>query len=179
VSIHVRFIHVCVRTTDDVLSIQGDLNGWMNMTDAYDNTLTYNSTGLADMVSRRGGFIWAGYLTPFPKLTYAITVGQDYMMHNTTLGIPAIFQSEGNHGFIDNGTIFPSPVGMAATFDYDLIKKAAGVIGDEAEVLGVTQLFAPVLDLARELRWGRVEEGFGEDHYLLVLPPIMISSRIY
>jgi beta-glucosidase len=89
-------------------------------------------------------------------------------MHNTTLGIPAIYQSEGLHGFTDNGTIFPSPLGLAASFNPALLTKIAGAIGDEAAGLGFAQVFAPVLDMARELRWGRVEENFGEDPFLYV-----------
>lgn len=68
----------------------------------------------------------------------------------------------------NNGTIWPSPIGLAASFDPDLLKKAAATISDEAEGFGINQLFAPVLDLGRELRWGRVEEGLGEDPFLWV-----------
>jgi beta-glucosidase len=70
------------------------------------------------------------------------------------------------HGFTNNGTTFPSPIGLSASFDTALVSQVAGVIASEAEGLGVSQLFAPVLDLSRELRWGRVEENFGEDHFL-------------
>jgi len=72
----------------------------------------------------------------------------------------------GLHGFTDNGTIFPSPVGLAASFDTQLLRDIANVVATEAEGLGVNHVFAPVLDLGRELRWGRVEEGFGESPYL-------------
>ncbi|KAG6899430.1 hypothetical protein C0995_005965 [Termitomyces sp. Mi166 len=137
--------------------IQGDLNGWMNLTDPLDNTLVFNQTGLEEMIRLKGGSIWAGYLTPHEKLVYAINVGQHYLMENTTLGIPALFQSEGLHGFTDNGTIFPS---LAASFDTELVSQVAGVAADEAEGLGINHMFAPVLDLSRELRWGRVEENF-------------------
>ena len=89
-------------------------------------------------------------------------------MENTTLGIPALFQSEGLHGFTNNGTIWPSPIGLAALFDPDLMQKAAATISTEAEGLGINHIFAPVLDLGREMRWGRVEEGFGEDPHLYV-----------
>ncbi|KAG6859352.1 hypothetical protein C0995_009450, partial [Termitomyces sp. Mi166 len=146
--------------------IQGDLNGWMNLTDPLDNTLVFNQTGLEEMIRLKGGSIWAGYLTPYEKLVYAISVGQHYLMENTTLGIPALFQSEGLHGFTDNGTIFPSPIGLAASFDTELVSQVAGVAADEAEGLGINHMFAPVLDLSRELRWGRVEENFGEDPFL-------------
>ncbi|KAF5364299.1 hypothetical protein D9756_001131 [Leucocoprinus leucothites] len=146
--------------------IQGDINGWMNMNDPLDDTLVHNDTGLANMMNTRAGSIWAGYATPWDKLAYAVTVGQKYLMENTTLGIPALFQSEGLHGFTDNGTIFPSPVGLAASFDTQLIHDIGNVIATEAEGLGINHVFAPVLDLGRELRWGRVEEGFGESPYL-------------
>ncbi|RDB30408.1 Periplasmic beta-glucosidase [Hypsizygus marmoreus] len=146
--------------------IQGDLNGWMNMSDPLDNTLVFNQTGLEEMMRLKGGSIWAGYPVPYEKFVFAVNVGQLYLMENTTLGIPALVQSEGLHGFTNNGTIFPSPIGLAASFDTDLVTKVGGIIATEAEGLGINNLFAPVLDLARELRWGRVEEGFGEDEFL-------------
>ncbi|KZT55470.1 glycoside hydrolase family 3 protein [Calocera cornea HHB12733] len=146
--------------------IQGDIDGWMNMTDPLDNTLTYNYTGLVDMMSSKSGAIWAGYAMPYEKSIYAVTVGQRYLMENTTLGIPALIQSESLHGFTNNGTIFPSPIGMACSFNTDLMYNVAKAIGGEAEGLGFSMLFAPVLDLSRELRWGRVEENYGEDPFL-------------
>ncbi|KAJ7775675.1 glycoside hydrolase superfamily [Mycena maculata] len=146
--------------------IQGDLDGWMDLTDPLDDTKTFNQTGLEQMVALKGGAIWAGYETPWDKFVFAVTVGQKYMMENTTLGIPALFQSEGLHGFTNNGTTFPSPISMAASFNTDLLSQVAGVIATEAEGLGVSQIFAPVLDLSRELRWGRVEENYGEDQFL-------------
>ncbi|KZO97094.1 glycoside hydrolase family 3 protein [Calocera viscosa TUFC12733] len=146
--------------------IQGDIDGWMNMTDPLDNTLTYNYTGLAEMMATKSGAIWAGYAMPYEKSIFAVTVGQQYLMENTTLGIPALIQSESLHGFTNNGTIFPSPIGMACSFNTDLLYNVAKAIGGEAEGLGFSMLFAPVLDLSRELRWGRVEENYGEDPFL-------------
>lgn len=78
----------------------------------------------------------------------------------------ATYISLGLHGFTDNGTIWPSPIGLAASFNTALLQQAAATIADEAEGLGYSQAFAPVLDLSRELRWGRVEENFGEDPFL-------------
>ena len=118
------------------------------------------------MMRLKGGSIWGGYLAPWEKIAYGINIGQKYLMENTTLGIPAMFQTEGLHGFTDNGTIWPSPIGLAASFNPDLLKKAAATIADEAEGIGYSHVFAPVLDLSRELRWGRVEENFGEDPFL-------------
>ncbi|GJJ14100.1 hypothetical protein Clacol_008357 [Clathrus columnatus] len=87
-------------------------------------------------------------------------------MEQTRLGIPALFQSEGVHGFTNNGTTWPSPIGLSSSFNTELLQQAAATIASEAEALGVTQIFAPVLDLSRELRWGRVEENYGEDPFL-------------
>ncbi|THH32786.1 hypothetical protein EUX98_g1411 [Antrodiella citrinella] len=154
-------------TVDEKVSqMYGDIDGWMDMSDPLDDTLTFNETGLEEMMLQKGGSIWAGYLAPWDKIVYAITVGQKYLMENTTLGIPALVQTEGLHGFTDNGTTWPSPIGMAASFNPGLLQQAAAVIADEAEGLGYSQAFAPVLDLSRELRWGRVEENFGEDAFL-------------
>jgi beta-glucosidase len=72
----------------------------------------------------------------------------------------------GLHGFTDNGTIWPSPIGLSASFNTELLEQAASIIATEAEGLGFSNVFAPVLDLSRELRWGRVEENYGEDPYL-------------
>ncbi|PSS35547.1 hypothetical protein PHLCEN_2v1510 [Hermanssonia centrifuga] len=146
--------------------IQGDIDGWMDMSDPLDDTLMFNQTGLEQMMAQKAGAIWGGYLAKWDKIVFAITVGQKYLMENTTLGIPALFQTEGLHGFTDNGTIWPSPIGLAASFNTDLLQQAAATIADEAEGLGYSQVFAPVLDLSRELRWGRVEENFGEDPFL-------------
>ncbi|KAJ7815959.1 glycoside hydrolase superfamily [Mycena olivaceomarginata] len=146
--------------------IQGDLNGWMSLNNPLDDTKTFNQSGLEEMVRLKGGSIWAGYQVPWDKFVFGVTVGQKYMLENTTLGIPALIQSEGLHGFTNNGTTFPSPISLAASFDTALISQVAGVIASEAEGLGISHIFAPVLDLSRELRWGRVEENFGEDHFL-------------
>ncbi|TFK70501.1 glycoside hydrolase [Pluteus cervinus] len=147
--------------------LQGDMNGWMtNLNDPSDNTKSFNRTGLVEMMRLKGGSIWGGYLMPWDRFVYGVEVGQRYLMENTTLGIPALIQSEGLHGFTNNGTIFPSPIGLAATFDVPLVQSIASIISSEAEGLGISHIFAPVLDLGRELRWGRVEEGFGEDPHL-------------
>ncbi|KAF9560036.1 glycoside hydrolase [Agrocybe pediades] len=146
--------------------IQGDLNGWMDLSDPLDDTKTFNQTGLEEMMRLKGGSIWGGYLVPYDKFVYGVTIGQKYLMENTTLGIPALIQSEGLHGFTNKGTIFPSPIGLAASFNPNLITQVANITASEAEGLGITHMFAPVLDLSRDLRWGRVEENFGEDPFL-------------
>ncbi|HTF70993.1 MAG TPA: glycoside hydrolase family 3 N-terminal domain-containing protein [Edaphobacter sp.] len=84
--------------------------------------------------------------------------------HNR-LGIPALFIEEALHGY-DTGTVFPTPLGLAATWDSDVAEQTASSIAAEARSNAVDMILAPVLDLARDPRWGRVEEDFGEDPYL-------------
>lgn len=155
----------------------------MNLTDPLDDTLVYNASGLVDMMAQKSGSIWGGYLVPWNKFVFAVEVGQRYLMENTTLGIPALIQSEGSssdfnrfisddnlyvglHGFTNNGTTFPSPVALAASFNPSLLSQVSASIADEAEGLGISHVFAPVLDMSRELRWGRTEENYGEDPFL-------------
>jgi beta-glucosidase len=118
------------------------------------------------MDSHAGQF-YVGHAVPQQVLADNIKIGQDYLVQNTTLGIPALVQSEGVHGlYIGNATIFNSAIGYACSFNPDLVGKMAAAVAQEAQALGINQLFAPLGDLARELRYGRVEETFGEDGYL-------------
>jgi beta-glucosidase len=90
---------------------------------------------------------------------------QSWVIAHNRLGIPALFVEEGLHGF-DLGTVFPAPINLAATWNPDIAKRTGGAIAAEARSTGVGMILAPVLDLAREPRWGRIEEDFGEDPYL-------------
>ncbi|KAJ5099854.1 hypothetical protein N7532_006855 [Penicillium argentinense] len=108
-----------------------------------------------------------GYPVAWDWIADNIKRAQDYLLQNTTLGIPAIVQTEGIHGFlIGNATIFNSPIAYGSSWNMDLVRKMGEIIGQEAKALGVNQLFAPVVDLAREPRFGRVEETFSEDPFL-------------
>ncbi|KAH8680073.1 glycoside hydrolase superfamily [Tricladium varicosporioides] len=139
----------------------GDIAFWMNTT-----TNAFNPTGLK-LLELHSGQIYVGRVMPSDWLASNVKIAQDYLVHNTSLGIPALIQSEGIHGLrIGNATIFNSPIGQACSWNVDLIGKMAGVIAKESRALGVNQIFAPLGDLARELRFGRVEETFGEDGYL-------------
>ena len=90
---------------------------------------------------------------------------QRWTIEHSRLGIPAIFIEEGLHGYSD-GTVFPAPINLAATWNPDLARRTGAAIATEMRAAGVDMVLAPVLDLAREPRWGRVEEDFGEDPYL-------------
>lgn len=93
---------------------------------------------------------------------------QTYMLQKTRLGIPLLTAVEGIEGILQNNcTIFPHELAQGSTFNPELIKKMTTAAGEEAHVIGIHQILSPVLDIARELRWGRVEETFGEDPYLI------------
>ena len=86
------------------------------------------------------------------------------------LGIPYLQAGEALHGVVSSGaTVFPQSIALAATWSPDLIEKMGVIIGQEARAVGVQQVFAPMLGLARDPRWGRVEESYGEDSYLATL----------
>ncbi|KAF2122413.1 glycoside hydrolase superfamily [Lophiotrema nucula] len=143
--------------------IQGDISNWINTT-----TNAFNYTGLQWNFANRAGQFYVGYPVPQSWISEGVKRAQDYLMQNTTLGIPALVQTEGIHGFlIGNATIFNSPIAQACSWDPELVQEMAKVIGQEAVALGVNQLFAPLADLARELRYGRVEETYGEDAHLV------------
>lgn len=92
---------------------------------------------------------------------------QAYHIQNTRLGIPILFSEETLHGLVwPEATIFPQQIALAATFEPQLAYKQGRAIASEARSLGIHEGWSPVLDLARDPRWGRVEEGYGEDTYL-------------
>lgn len=91
---------------------------------------------------------------------------QKFFIEHSRLGIPVIFTGEALHGISGlRGTIFPCPINLGATFDPELIHEVGGAIGREARSLGIQEILAPNLDVARDPRWGRMEETFGEDTY--------------
>lgn len=101
----------------------------------------------------------------FAELTNAI---QRYFVENSRLGIPVVFHDECLHGLVArDATSFPQPIGLASTFNADLVRRVYEVTARESRACGVHQALAPVVDVARDPRWGRVEETFGEDPYLV------------
>ena len=92
---------------------------------------------------------------------------QNWLRQNTRLGIPAIFHDEALHGHMARGsTSFPTPISMSSSWDLDLIARVFTVAALETRIRGGHQVLGPNLDLARDPRWGRTEETYGEDPYL-------------
>ena len=93
---------------------------------------------------------------------------QRWLIDNTRLGIPAMFHEEALHGLTaPGGTHFPVPMGLASTWDPALIERVMSVAALEGRARGAQHVLSPVVDLGRDPRWGRIEETYGEDPYLV------------
>jgi len=94
---------------------------------------------------------------------------QKWLLENTRLGIPALTHEEALHGLVaPKATSFPVPLALAATWDPGLVERVMSVAAQEARARGTHEVLSPVLDLARDPRWGRTEETYGEDPYLVM-----------
>ena len=92
-----------------------------------------------------------------------IRKAQELAVNESRLKIPLLFGSDVIHG---HKTTFPIPLGLASSWDTDLIKKSAQIAAEEATSDGLNWVFSPMVDIVRDPRWGRVAEGSGEDAYL-------------
>lgn len=93
---------------------------------------------------------------------------QQYFIEHSRLGIPVMFIEEGLHGYSGKGsTSFPIPLALSASWDTLLVYKVARSIGTEMRADGTDMILGPLLDIARDPRWGRMEETYGEDTYLV------------
>ena len=92
---------------------------------------------------------------------------QEYMLNHTRLGIPIFTVAEALHGSVHEGsTIYPQNIALASTFNPELAYLRATEISKELHYQGINQILAPCIDVVRDLRWGRIEESYGEDPYL-------------
>lgn len=131
----------------------------------------------------KGGMLWATFRAdPWTKKTLETGLNpelaaktyntlQRYNMEHSRLGIPLILAEEAPHGHMAIGTtVFPTGIGMASTWSRETMEAVGGVIAEELRAQGAYIGYGPVVDLAREPRWSRVEETFGED--------VCLSSRL-
>jgi len=103
----------------------------------------------------------------YPKTAAIANAVQKRTIENSRLGIPVIFIEEALHGYQGAGaTTFPTPIGNSSSWDTILVNNIGKAIAAEARAHGVHFILGPNLDLARDIRWGRTEETFGEDPYL-------------
>src|SRR6185437_7717699 len=92
---------------------------------------------------------------------------QHFFIEKTRLCIPVIFFDEALHGLVrSDATVYPQAIGLAATFDTGLMHQVSNSIANETKARGIRQILSPVINIASDARWGRVEETYGEDPYL-------------
>ncbi|HZI28099.1 MAG TPA: glycoside hydrolase family 3 N-terminal domain-containing protein, partial [Gemmatimonadaceae bacterium] len=108
-----------------------------------------------------------GHKTP-ETLARSVNAIQHYLMTETRLRIPAIFHTEAMSGVVaPHFTAFPTSIGLAATWHPAAVEQMADIIRRQMRAVGLLQALAPVMDVARDARWGRVSETYGEDPYLV------------
>jgi beta-glucosidase len=116
--------------------------------------------GIGQFARQREGF------DPKGSAEYANAV-QKWLKENTRLGIPAVFHDEILHGTMSGGaTVFPVPIALSSSWDTDLVSRVFTVAARQTRIRGTHHVLGPNMDLAREARWGRTEETYGEDPYL-------------
>lgn len=126
--------------------------------------------GIANIDEHLNG--WAAgsksiYATDIEKHVWAMNEVQRFFIEETRLGIPVDFTNEGLRGVAAPvATSFPSQSGLGHTWDTELIREVGRITAQEGRALGYTNIYAPTLDVARDQRWGRVEDTYGEDPYL-------------
>ena len=107
-------------------------------------------------------------LYPFSNHAEAINKIQQWFVEETRLGIPVDFSNEGIHGLNNTkATPLPAPIAIGSTWNKELVYRAGEIVGQEARALGYTNVYAPILDVVRDPRWGRTLECYGEDPYLI------------
>lgn len=108
------------------------------------------------------------YATDIEKHVWAMNETQRFFIEDTRLGIPVDFTNEGLRGVAAPvATSFPSQSGLGHTWHPELVREVGRITAREARALGYTNIYAPTLDVARDQRWGRVEDTYGEDPYLV------------
>ena len=153
--------------------------GWPMYEKVSDTEVTISDAYRTFIQEQHGGMLWATFRAdPWTRKTLenglnprlaarAYNALQRYAMDSTRLGIPIILAEEAPHGHMAIGTtVFPTSIGLAATWDTALVEKVGAVIGSELTAQGGTIGYGPVIDLSREPRWSRVEETYGEDMFL-------------
>lgn len=108
------------------------------------------------------------YVWPASRHAWALNEVQRFFIEETRLGIPTDFTNEGIRGVESfKATNFPTQLGLGHTWNRDLIHKVGYITGREGRLLGYTNVYAPILDVGRDQRWGRYEEVYGESPYLV------------
>lgn len=153
---------------------------WQNKTDVFDDNLEFDPEKAGANYPHGIGQIArpsdrAGAVSPrvmrrrdAHETVALINAAQKWAIENTRLGIPILFHEESLHGYAAvDATSFPQAIALASTWDPALVEEVSSFIAGEVAVRGVQLVLSPVVDVARDPRWGRIEETFGEDPYLV------------
>lgn len=139
--------------------------------------------GIANIDEHLNGFIGfhkpvqLNLATDMEKHVWAMNETQRFFIEQTRLGIPADFTDEGIRGVeAYEATGFPTQLNMGMTWNPRLVHQEGIITGREARALGYTNVYAPILDVARDQRWGRLEESYGEDPYLVATLGIAMAK---
>jgi len=129
-------------------------------------TRASDKRGVPGITGAAGGTA-ARWRTPRETVDFVNAV-QKWAIEDTRLGIPVLFHEESLHGYMaTEATMFPQAIALGGTFDTDLMRRIQSVIAREVRARGVPYVLSPVVDIVRDPRWGRIEECFGEDPYLV------------
>ena len=124
--------------------------------------------GIANIDEQLNGYRSQVYSWPPGAHAKAINEIQKWFIEETRLGIPVDFTNEGIYGACFTGaTLFPPQIGVGSTWDRDLVAKIGEITSRQSKAVGFTNVYSPILDVARDPRWGRVIECYGEDPYLV------------
>ncbi len=146
----------CIHLYDDMM----DENGKLLLEDKFGNILQVG-------IGQFGKPSWAFDKEAKESAEIANKI-QKQVIESNRLGIPAIFHEEGLHGLWARGsTVFPQAIGMSCSWDPQLVNQVFNVIAREIRSRGSHQANTPMLDVCRDPRWGRIEESYGEDPYLI------------
>ncbi|MCG8579526.1 MAG: glycoside hydrolase family 3 C-terminal domain-containing protein [Bacteroidales bacterium] len=147
-------------------------------TPGWTNELWKDGLGNIDEASN-GVYAEAKYKYPYNKHVWALNQIQRFFIEETRLGIPVEFTNEGIRGLNHfKATSFPAQIGMGCTWNKDLLYNVGLCIGSEGHALGYNNIYSPVLDVARDQRWGRIVESFGEDPFLVTELGMQITKGI-
>ncbi|WP_289053527.1 glycoside hydrolase family 3 protein [Carboxylicivirga marina] len=142
------------------------------------NELWKDGLGNIDEASN-GVYKDAQYKFPYDKHVWALNEIQKFFVEETRLGIPVEFTNEGIRGLnYYQSTSMPAQIGMGCTWNKDLLHQVGVCIGKEGYALGYHNIYSPALDVARDQRWGRIVECFGEDPFLVAELGLQVSKGI-
>jgi beta-glucosidase len=138
---------------------------------AFDDKGEFVAGSDAAALANGAGAVWAGgdrFATDARTAAIRVNSLERYLREKTRLGIPAFTFAEALHGYMAAGaTSFPAAIALGGTWDTGLVERVFTAAAQEASARGVRQVLSPVLDLARDPRWGRFEECYSEDPYLV------------